>query len=139
MKHTITQEDGMGCGAACVAFAANRTYRQVVSILGREKARTVGYQLKELVDGLSCFGLSYQYKYVKPKINKSIYQDGVIVFIRRSGKYPYGHYLIRHNGLWIDPWINLVIDKNLENAKSGYRQRLPGKAQWAILPLSHSG
>lgn len=132
----ITQEDDMGCGVACVAFAANKTYQQAAKILGQDKARSVGFQLKELVDALSQYGLGYHFKHVKPKMKESIYQDGVIVFIKRSPRYTYGHYLIRHSGLWADPWINLVIDGELINAKSGYRQRLPGEAQWAVLPLS---
>ncbi len=134
MGQIITQEDEMGCGAACVAFIANTTYAQAVNILGLKKARTVGFRLKELVDSLDHFGLSYKFKHVKPKMEQSIYQDGVIVFIRRSARYPYGHYLVRNNNLWADPWLNLVLDKNLVNAKSGYRKRLPDKAQWAVLP-----
>jgi len=132
----ITQEDDMGCGAACVAFASNKTYKQAVNVLGEHKARSVGFQIKELVIALSHYGLNYHFKPVKPKMKQSIYQNGVIIFIKKSARYPYGHYLIRHNGLWADPWINLALDKNLANAKSGYRQRLPGEAQWAVLPLS---
>ena len=130
----ITQEDDMGCGAACVAFVANTTYARAVDILGQNKATTVGFQLKELVDSLDHFGLSYEFKHVKPKIEHLIYQDGAIVFIRRSVRYPYGHYLVRKDNLWADPWLNLVLDKNLANAKSGFRKRLPGKAQWVVLP-----
>lgn len=130
----ITQEDGMGCGAACVAFAANKTYQQAAAVLGQEKARTVGFHLKELVDALSQFGLDYRFQHVKPHTKQSIYQESAIVFIRRSARYPYGHYIIRHKGLWADPWINLVLDKDLTNAQSGYRKRLPGEAQWVILP-----
>lgn len=139
MKLTITQEDGMGCGAACVAFALSRSYQQVVSVLGKDKARTVGFQLKELVDALGHYELDYHFKHVKPKIKQAIYQDGVIVFIKRSARYPYGHYLIRHKELWADPWVNLATDKNIANAVSGFRRRLPGKAQWAILPLISIG
>jgi hypothetical protein len=134
MRHMITQEDGMGCGAACVAFAANKTYQQAAKVLGREKARSVGFHLKELVDALSGYGLDYRSRHVKQQTKQAIYQQGVIVFIKRSARYPYGHYLIRHNGLWADPWVNLVLDKSIERAKSGYRKRLPGEAQWAILP-----
>ncbi len=130
----VTQEDDMGCGAACVAFVANKTYQQAVKVLGRQKARSVGFQLKELVDALSQYGLSYRFKHFKLGMKQTIYQEGVIVFIKRSDRYPYGHYLVRHNGLWADPWINLVLDKNLKNAKSGYRKRLPGEVQWAVLP-----
>lgn len=134
MRHMITQEDDMGCGAACVAFVANKTYQQAAKVLGQEKARSVGFHLKELVDALSQFGLDYRFQHVRTHTKQSIYQEGAIVFIRRSVRYPYGHYIIRHNGLWADPWINLVLDKNLENAKSGYRKRLPGEAQWVVLP-----
>lgn len=132
MRHTITQEDIMGCGAACVAFAANVNYQDAVNVLGREKAKTRGLHLQELVDGLNIFGLSYQFKHMKPKLKKHMYNDGTIVFIARSKRYPYGHYLIRHENLWADPWINLVLDKNLSQAASGYRQRLPGKVQWIL-------
>ena len=132
----ITQEDSMGCGAACVAFAANITYKQAVEALGQEKARLVGFQLKELVDALSHYGLSYRVKHFKPGMEQTIYNDNVIVFIKRSARYPSGHYLIRRKGLWADPWINWVTDKNLANARSGYRKRLPGKVQWAVFPLN---
>ncbi len=130
----VTQEDGMGCGAACVAFAAYKTYQQAVKVLGQQKARSTGFQLKELVFGLNHYGFDYHFKHVKPQMKQFIFQEGVIVFIQRSARYPYGHYLIRHNGFWADPWINLVVDKSLVNAKSGYRKRLPGNAQWAVLP-----
>lgn len=132
MKQTITQKDEMGCGAACVAFAAGTSYQQAVTLLSQTKARTVGFQLKELVDGLAFLGLGYHFKHVKPKVKHAIYRDGTIVFIKRSSRYPYGHFLIRHAGQWADPWINLVADKNIQNAQSGYRKRLPGQAQWAI-------
>ncbi len=136
MRYTITQEDNMGCGAACVAFAANKTYKQAATALGRTKARTVGFQLKELVDALGQNGLDYRFKHVQPTVKQAIYQEGVIVFIKRSIRYPYGHYLIRHNGQWMDPWINSVWDKDIAKAKSGYRRRLPGKTQWAVFPLT---
>jgi len=128
------QEDSMGCGAACVAFVTHKTYRQAVKVLGPKKASTDGFRLKELVDALNKYGLEYHFKYVKPHMQSSIYQDGVIVFIKRSARYPHGHYLVRHDGVWGDPWINVVLDKKLANARSGYRKRLPGKARWALLP-----
>jgi len=130
----IKQEDDMGCGVACVAFLAGKTYQQAVNILGQDKARTVGFHLQELVDALSEFGLTYHFMHVKPKMKQSIYHEGTIVFIKRSTRYPYGHYIVRHNGQWADPWVNLVIDRDHKNAKSGYRKILPGTAQWAVLP-----
>lgn len=138
MKPTITQKDGMGCGAACVAFAANITYEEAVTELGKNKAQTVGFQLRELVDVLGRYGLNYHYNHVKATSGRGVYPDGTIVFIKRSKRYPYGHYLIRHNGLWADSWINLVLDKNLTNARSGYRKRLPSIVQWACYRLYYT-
>lgn len=132
MKESITQEDNMGCGAACVAFTSGRTYQESVKILGQDKAKTTGYHLKELVEGLEYFGIKGHFKHLKPEVKPATYQQGLIVFIKRSARYPYGHYLARHNNMWMDPWINLPLDKDVRNAKSGYRKRLPGKVQYAV-------
>jgi len=136
MKHTITQKDAMGCGAACVAFATNKPYTDIVAQLGKTKAETVGFRLKELVDILNKYGLRYKSTHIHRVAKKSIYHDGVIVFIKKSKHYPYGHYLIRHGGRWADPWINLVADRDIINAKSGYRRKLTGEVQWIIYPTS---
>lgn len=133
MRHAITQKDEMGCGAACVAFAASASYEEVADILGRPKAQTVGFLVREIIVALDKFDLKYAYKYMKPHFRASLHEEGVIVFIKRSPRYPGGHYLIRHQGLWMDPWINFVLDQDVNHARSGYRQRLPGKPQWIAL------
>lgn len=134
MRHSITQEDGMGCGVACVAFVAGITYSQAVQKLGKEKAKTIGFHLKELADVLSVYNFTYKCRHANSTSRSEQLSDGTIVFIRRSRRYPYGHYLVRHEDKWMDPWINLIIDSNLARAKSGYRYRLPGQAQWVVLP-----
>lgn len=58
MRTPITQEDEMGCGAACVAFVANISYKEAAEILGSAQAKTSGYRLKKLVTGLSTLGLT---------------------------------------------------------------------------------
>jgi len=68
-----------------------------------------------------------------------MYEDGVIVFIKRSVRYPAGHYLARMNGQWMDPWINFPNDqniKNIKNATSGFRKKLPGKPIYALFSRS---
>ena len=132
---TITQEHDFGCGIACLAFICQLPYLQVVNYLGIIKANNSGFTCKELVRGLEHFGLSYDYKYIKSSLRKSIYKNGTIVFIKRSKKYPYGHYLTYHNGKWADSWINLPYDKNITNAKSGYRKRLPDKPIYMIFSV----
>jgi hypothetical protein len=134
MRMSVTQEDPMGCGAACVAFVTNQSYSDIALKLGRDKAHSFGFYLKELHSLLSELGFLYEGKYVKPKIKNRIYEQGAIVFIKRSSKYPEGHYLIRFQEYWMDPWINFTSSTSIENAKSGFRKRLPGKAQWVLLP-----
>lgn len=132
MKQPVTQEDEMGCGAACVAFAAGVSYREIVDVLGVQRARTAGFRLKELRDALSSYNLMYRQSHINSISRTKMYEEESIVFIRRSKRYPYGHYLVRHDDRWMDPWINLPHDKELQRARSGYRRRLPGRAQWVV-------
>jgi hypothetical protein len=87
-----------------------------------------------LVAILDRSGYFYQYRYLKPRLRKIIYRDDVIVFIKRSKKYPFGHYLVRYQNLWMDPWINFPKEKDVKKAKAGFRKRLPGKAIYALFP-----
>ncbi len=125
----------MGCGAACVAMAVGQSYEQTVTLLGKDKARTVGFRLKELRLLLNDSGLLYKSTHANRVDLNELNAEGAIVFIKRSKTYPYGHYLIRVGEKWGDPWINLVENKNLSEAYSGYRDSLPGEPQWVLLPF----
>ena len=129
---SITQRHPFGCGVACVAFLVKKSYSEMVNILGDNKASNKGFCCKHLIKVLSRFKYSYTYKYLKPKLRRSIYQDGVIVFIKRSYKYPSGHYLIYSNGQWMDPWINFIQNNDIKQAKSGFRKKLPGVPIYAL-------
>jgi hypothetical protein len=132
--NSITQEDPYGCSLACIAFLTNKSYPGIASLISKQRAENEGFYCKELVKLLKDLRYEYQYKYLKNRFKKYTYNDGVIVFIKRSKKYPSGHYLARRNGLWMDPWINFKIGAKIENAKSGFRKRLPGKAIYGIFP-----
>lgn len=134
MKPPITQKHEFGCGAACVAFVSGKSYSKAVSTLRKAKASSGGFLCKDLVKVLAKFGFSYEYKYLKPKLKRKIYKDDVIVFIKRSKKYPSGHYLARHDGQWMDPWINFDKEHDLSYTKSGFRKYLPGKPIYALFP-----
>lgn len=131
----ITQQYEYGCGIACFAFAAGLTYEAAAGWLGPEQSRSTRFWCKDLAAALNKYGKSYQVKYVKPAVRPRIYEDGVIVLISRSKTYPVGHYLIRHQGEWMDPWINLKQDKDITHARAGFRKRLPGRPMYALLPL----
>jgi hypothetical protein len=134
MKKPIVQKDAMGCGLACVAFVVGKSYKQIVAVVDKEKAKNRGFYCRELAAILNQFGYFYQYRHLKPRLQKIIYRDDVIVFVKRSKKYPFGHYLVRYQNLWMDPWINFPKEKEIKKAKAGFRKRLPGKAIYAIFP-----
>lgn len=134
MRDSITQEFDYGCGIACYAFARKISYKEAAAALGATQASSTRFWVKDFVNALNTAGHMYHAKYVKPHLRAKIYDDGTIVLIRRSKRYPTGHYLIRHNGLWMDPWINLPTNKNITEAKSGFRKRLPGSPMYALFP-----
>lgn len=138
MRQSITQKFDYGCGIACFAFALGISYKKAEEMVGQEQATSTRFWVKDLTKALNKAGYPYVSKHVKPHIQKLIYQEGVIVLIRRSKIYPSGHYLIRHDGMWMDSWINLPKNKDISRARSGFRKRLPGKSMYAILPASQN-
>jgi len=132
MKGAIKQKHSLGCGFACLAFVTGLSYDHIISYFGKIKAKKEGLYCREIVNFLKRFFPKAHFKYLKPKWKRKIYQDGTIVFIKRSEKYPYGHYLVRYKNLWMDPWINLLKDERITKAKAGFRKRLPGKPIYAI-------
>lgn len=126
----VKQEDRFGCAVACVAFVMNIKYKNARKLFknGEKRAKNSGFYCREIIVILRNAGLNYRYKYIKPEIRRQIYKLNTIAFIKRSKKYCYGHYLVKRENKWMDPWINLP-DKNI---KAGFRKRLPGKAIYAI-------
>lgn len=134
MRQSVTQEFGYGCGIACYAFAVKLSYKEAAERLGAAQACSERFWVKDLREALNEAGFTYVSRHVKPQIRKQIYKEGAIVLIRRSKLYPTGHYLIRHEGYWMDPWINLPYNKDINWAKSGFRKRLPGAPMYVLLP-----
>jgi|GEM_PF-597686 len=132
----IAQENPLGCGIACLAFVLGFDYQKTLRLFkkGRQKANNKGFYCRELVKVLNSQGRNFEYRYIKGKTRKKIYQDNVIVFIKRSKKYPLGHYLCRYKNLWMDPWINFQKNRNIKETKAGFRKRLPGHSIYAIIP-----
>lgn len=138
MRKSITQEYDYGCGVACFAFATNRSYKDAAIWLGKEQAMSSRFWCKDLTDALNRYGLNYVYRYAKPKEINEMNQEGVIVLLRRSKDYPVGHYLIKHDNFWMDPWINMPINNDIAKARSGFRKNLPGEPMYVIFPNLHS-
>ena len=133
MKQSVTQELHYGCGVACFAFVCNMTFRQAVAFLGKEYSTKHGWRPSDLVAELNRYGYTYKNNYVRKKPS-GMYPNGTIVLIERSVKYPVGHYLVLNEGSWMDPWINMLENSELSHAKSGFRQKLPDRAAYALIP-----
>ena len=135
MRASITQETVNGCGIACFAFVCNLSYAEAERFLGPKQAKSDNFVVKNLVSELRRFGLDYSAKYIKSGRRFSKV-EGMIVLIRKSKSYPNAHYLVFHQGQWMDPWMNFHL--RALKARSGYRKRLPGQPWYAIYPtLAH--
>ena len=130
----IKQENPLGCAVACVACIINSSYLNSLNFFknGKNKADNTGFLCKDIVAALSKAGLNYEYRYIKDRIRNKIYRHNTIVFLKRSKRYPLGHYLCRVHHKWMDPWINLPNEK----IKSGYRAKLPEKPIYAIFRVN---
>lgn len=133
MRKSITQEFDYGCGIACYAFALKLSYSEATKRLGKRQAVSDRFWVKDLRIALNTAGLHYTSRHIKHG-TRQVYNEGTIVLIRRSKQYPTGHYLMRHNERWMDPWINLPYNRDITKAQSGFRVRLPGSAMYALEP-----
>ncbi len=135
MKNSVTQEFDYGCAIACMAFVLENSYSRTIELLNPNQQFSERFYIKDLTSELSRLGKSYSSRYVKPHLRKKIYQEAAIVLIARSKTYPVGHYLVRHNKMWMDPWINMKKSNyQISEAESGYRKRLPGRPMYVLIP-----
>ena len=88
MLESITQQHDYGCGVACVAFVTSKSYKYTLKVLRADAAKVKGFFCKDLVIALSTYGSAYGYKYLKPRLRWRIYEDRVIVYIKKSKHYP---------------------------------------------------
>lgn len=128
----VTQKNSLGCGVASVAYVLEIAYEDAMLYFDSDKVKRSGCYCKDLLGVLKQNRVNCCHRYLKGYLKKKIYKSRTIVFIKKSKRYPAGHYLVRTNDGWHDSWINFPKDKNIKNAKSGIRKRLPGKAIYAI-------
>ncbi|MCF7806272.1 MAG: hypothetical protein K9M07_05425 [Simkaniaceae bacterium] len=136
MSKPILQEHGMGCGVACVAFALKTTYQKALKLFENpENAWTKGYICRDIIQALHKGKREYRHFWYQLKHEEFTKQTGVIVYTKRSEKYPAGHYLIKtENGMWMNPWSNFPVIHPLEGA---FQKRLPGEIGYIMIPVEH--
>jgi len=130
----VTQEHALGCGVACVASLLSLPYKKALAFFDDPtKAWTTGYHCRDLVSALHVAGRSFRHKYVKNRRDPVLRNLGTIVFTKKSTKYPQGHYLIRAEQGWMNPWSNFP---EIAPARSAFVPRLPGVPIYAVYEVN---
>lgn len=127
----VAQEDEMGCAIACVANLLNISYQDAKQLFNPKFAKHRGYYCKSIVNALKKAGVQSHYK--KYSDSEEI-NFGDIIFVGRCVDLPYGHWLLRLKEGWVDPWINLQVEKDINKAKAGIRDSLIGVPEWLVRP-----
>ncbi|PLS80689.1 hypothetical protein CYG49_04475 [Candidatus Saccharibacteria bacterium] len=134
MKY-IRQEDEMGCGVACVANLLGTSYNEALQLFEfPENAKTKGFACKYIILALKRAGTEAKLRHISARKPRPKFLPGTIVFLVKSERYPSQHYVLKAQEGWIDPWVNLVTNKDITQAEAGIRKRLPGKPYYAIVP-----
>ena len=137
-KQLIYQHDINGCGIAVLANLLESDYSTIKSDFENFfYPINRGIKVFDVVKYLETKSFHYETKFINPK--KLSDEEGLniaktinsITLIRKSNKYPIGHYLLRTKEGWIDPWFNLP---SIDNVHAGIREDLPNPAMYVILP-----
>jgi hypothetical protein len=131
----VKQEHFAGCAVACVASVRGTSYKKALGYFekGTQRAKLRGFYRPEIVNALKKSGLDYDFRYLG-RIKNPTFPIGTIVYVSKNSRYPMGHYLLRTEYGWMDPWINLPS----MDVKSGFRKRLPGIPKYSITPKEKS-
>ncbi len=126
----MVQEEGMGCGIACVASALGITYQEARKLSDRPEGSYInGYNCKDLVKMLNKKGKSYSCKKFKSEDTELLKKQGTIVFVKEGEDDIWGHYLVKTSKGWMDSWVNWP---SITPAKASYHSELIGEPQWVI-------
>lgn len=133
------QKDINGCGVACLANVLDKPYDVVKKDFEKKFYTTdKGIKVFDMKSYLNGLGLTYDLKFFNQKdFNKKEADtytkiSGSITLITKSEKYPIGHYLLRAENGWIDPWYDLP---SIDNVQAGIRKSLPNNAWYVIYPV----
>jgi hypothetical protein len=130
-RRAICQEHPLGCAVACVAARCAMTYRQALSHFNEPKnAWTRGFYCSEVIAALERAGKNYRSEAFDPIRHASaLKRDGTILFLGASDRYPAGHYILRTDRGWMNPWINFP---RMLPARAGFQTRPPGIPSYVL-------
>jgi len=95
MKQTV-QEHASGCGIAVTAQVANISCNKALRLFynGTFRAELRGFYCREIVRALRKVNLDYDFFYLTNKTKRKVYTNNAIVYIKKSRRYPQGHYIL---------------------------------------------
>ncbi len=139
MKKSVRQEDDYGCGFACIAYLCDIKYQDVKKYTDNpNKAKTGGYRCKSLADALNKIFKEnkidkiWKTKYVGKTKNPKI-PNGSIVYISKNDKYKYGHYIVKTEHGYMNPFVNVdIVQGDSGKSKSEYEKEICGTASLII-------
>lgn len=135
------QKDLNGCGIACLSNLLNKPYDQIKKDF-EDKFYSIenGVKIFDIVNYLKTkdrtyysrfFNQNKKYKYNIEDADKFSKIFGSITLIVKSKKYPVGHYLLRVQNGWVDPWYNLP---SIDKVHAGIRKELPENPWYVLYP-----
>ena len=137
-KNYTHQHDLNGCGIATIANLLSESYEKVLKDFESKFYKiNKGIKVFDMVSYLDSKGLKYKTKFFNPKnLNledalKTASIPNSITLIHKNEKYLIGHYLLRTNDSWIDPWFNFP---SIDNVHHGARDQLPANPWYVLIP-----
>ena len=130
----MAQEDDWGCGVACVASLLGLSYKVAKQRLEKCKGCGVdvkpkGLDLEPIVTVLHRAGVEVVADWFAKE-----FPSGTIAYIEGAAPYDCGHYLLRVDEGWMDPWFNMHMPK--EKRVANVRKGLPkdSRIKVALIP-----
>jgi hypothetical protein len=133
----VVQTHPLGCAVACVAALCGTSYDEALRLFDRpELAWTRGFYCDEVASALNRSGLDYIAEiYDASQHSSALKTSGTLVFVGSCHAYPAGHYLLRSEQGWMNPWFNFP---KMIDAKARFEAELPGQIAYVIIPVSDS-
>lgn len=129
LREPMTQKDQNGCGVACIAFLLDKSYQDTKKLFDSEKIASYGSDCPEMAAALNANNQKYSWK----KYTGGTIPNLSIVYLGPSDYYKTGHYLVKYNNFWMNPW---VWGRKIETAKSGFIKRPRGEVKYIIYPVN---
>jgi hypothetical protein len=127
---TIAQEHPLGCAVACVASRCGISYKQAHKLFkDEEHAWSRGYYCSEVAWALAQTGFDrYRFELFDTEKHKVyLSREGTFIFVKRSERYPAGHYLLRTLNRWMNPWSNFP---SMNHVTAASENDIPGEVEY---------